>query len=114
MNFNTRLKCLIAEKRCTQLELATYVGVKPNTVSDWINKGTSPKIHHLYKIQEFFGVSFEYLFTGNNYPTTDCLDEDERELLTYFNKLSARDKHKELGRLQMLTENSDNMEKNAI
>lgn len=114
MNFNTRLKSLINEKGCTQLELAKYVGVKPNTVSDWINKGTSPKISHIYKIQEFFNVTFEYLFTGANVSTMDYLNEDDRELLMYFNELSIRDKHKELGRLQMLVESSNTVEKNVI
>lgn len=64
MNFRQRIADLLVEKKRTQADLARYVGVKPNTVSDWINKGTSPKIEHIYLIAEFFSVSFDYLFDG--------------------------------------------------
>ena len=63
MNFNQRIAYLLGEKKCSQADLAKSVGVKPNTVSDWINKGTSPKIEHIYKIANYFNVSFDYLFS---------------------------------------------------
>lgn len=58
------LKALLKEQNKTQQELADYVDVKPNTVSDWLKRGTSPKIEKIYRIAEFFSVSFDYLFTG--------------------------------------------------
>ena len=64
MNFNQRIAYLLGEKKCSQADLAKSVGVKPNTVSDWINKGTSPKVEHMYKIANYFDVSFDYLFYG--------------------------------------------------
>ena len=60
--FQLRSGCV--ETHHNQAELARFVGVKPNTVSDWINKETSLKVEHLYRIADFFSVSFNYLFTG--------------------------------------------------
>ncbi|MGN0677861.1 MAG: helix-turn-helix transcriptional regulator [Ruminococcus sp.] len=64
MNFNQRIAYLLKEKKCSQADLAKSVGVKPNTVSDWINKGTSPKVEHIYAIAQYFDVSIDYLFYG--------------------------------------------------
>ena len=113
MQFKEKLQELFNQKGCTQVALAKYVGVKPNTVSDWLNKGTSPKINHLYKIVEFFDVSFDYLFS-NETTTQITLSHDEKELLSYFRKLPSREKLMELGRLQMLSEHFNSSEKNVI
>lgn len=116
MQFKERLKSLILEKGCTQLALAKFLGVKPNTVSDWINKGTSPKVEHLYRIADFFGVSFDYIFTGKNSSNTMLNAEysnDEKELISYFRRLSNKEKYMELGRLQTLVEKYE-MEKNVV
>lgn len=121
INFKERLQKLISERGCTQLSLAQFVGVKPNTVSDWLKKGTSPKIEHLYRIADFFDISFDYLFTGKEYSKNKLNDEifensfseDEKELISYFRKLSSKEKYMELGRLQTLIEKSST-QKNAI
>ncbi len=89
---------------------------KPNTVSDWINKGASPKIEHLIKIKEYFNTTFDYLLLGeeqtkfsnisnsaivqNNNATTLIvkngetitreLTEQEIELLKIYNSLNLR------------------------
>lgn len=55
-----------------QGELAIFAGVKPNTVSDWINKGNSPKVEHLCRIAEFFDVSLDFLITGKEKYATNA------------------------------------------
>lgn len=89
--FGVRLRELIIDRGCTQLDLAKFVGVKPNTVSDWIRKGNSPKIKHIEKIVEYFGISFDYLFTGyNNITKKDCtyeLDKYEQKIIEKYRKL---------------------------
>ena len=103
-----------SEKGCTQLALANFLGVKPNTVSDWLNKGTSPKIEHIYRIAEFFGVSFDYIFIGKNTDLNSIeYSQDEQELISYFRKLSNKEKYMELGRLQTLVEKFE-VEKNVV
>lgn len=114
--FSNKLKELLIIQQKKQNELAEFVGVKPNTVSDWINKGTSPKIDHLIKIKEYFNTTFDYLLLGedqakfsnisnsaivqNNNATTLIvkngetitreLTEQEIELLKIYNSLNLR------------------------
>lgn len=102
MNFIQQLKRLLEQNNHSQAELARYVGVKNNTVSDWINKGTSPKIEHLYRIAEFFNVSHDVLMTGEN--KNNPLPDDELELLTYYKELPEREQMKLIGRASALAE----------
>ena len=102
MDFKQRLTDLLVQKNHSQAELARYVGVKNNTVSDWINKGTSPKIEHLYRIAEFFEVSYDVLMTGKE--KSPSLPNDEQELLSYYKKLPEREQMKLIGRAATLAE----------
>lgn len=102
MNFKQQLLHLLEQNNHSQAELARYVGVKNNTVSDWINKGTSPKIEHLYRIAEFFDVSHDVLMTGESKKAS--LPDDELELLTYYKELPEREQMKLIGRASALAE----------
>ncbi|MGN1411648.1 MAG: helix-turn-helix domain-containing protein [Oscillospiraceae bacterium] len=103
MAFKDILKLLIEQKGCTQREFAEYVGVRPNTVSDWLGKkGTSPKVEYLYKMTKFFNVSFDYLFTGKE--SFSKLSTDEEEMLSLYRQLSHDDKLKQIGRLENIVE----------
>ena len=92
MNFSQRIAALLVETNHSQAELSRYIGVKANTVSDWINKGTSPKIEHL---------SFDYLFVGENLDTSE-LTENEQEMLDIFSKFNDREQIKLIGKLEEL------------
>lgn len=72
--FARNLKELLKKHNKKQSELAQFVGVKRNTVNDWINKGSSPKIEHLCAIKIFFNVSLDYLLA--NEETTQNLSKD--------------------------------------
>lgn len=96
MNFSQRITDLLVETKHNQAELARFVGVKANTVSDWINKGTSPKIEHLYRIADFFSISFDYLFTGKS----DSLSTNESELIEVFQNFNDREQIKIIGRIE--------------
>ena len=77
--------------------------LKNNTVNDWINKGTSPKIENLYRIAEFFDISFDNLFT-NAETSSNSLSEDEVELLKYYNQLPVNEKNRLIGRAEAIAE----------
>jgi transcriptional regulator with XRE-family HTH domain len=75
-----------------QKELAEYVGVQANTISDWLRLGTSPKVKHIVKIARYFNVSYDYLFTGKDSiaelkPDHYTLTENEMELVDAFRQL---------------------------
>lgn len=103
MDFKQRLSDLLVQNNHSQAELARFVGVKNNTVNDWINKGTSPKIENLYRITEFFDISFDNLFT-NTETSSNSLSEDEVELLKYYNQLPVNEKNRLIGRAEAIAE----------
>lgn len=51
-------------KKTTQKELAKYVGIRPQTVSQYIYGETAPTAKHCLAIADFFGVSADYLLVG--------------------------------------------------
>ena len=75
--FQDRLKELLQIQGKSQKELAEFVGVKQNTVSAWINQGNSPKIEHIYRIVDFFSITFDSLFVG----TPVCTVIDAKEII---------------------------------
>ena len=118
MNFSQRIADLLVETHHNQAELARFVGVKPNTVSDWINKGTSPKVEHLYRIADFFSVSFDYLFTGEETVSSNeinLMNTDETTMINLFRMLSEKEQNRIIGRLENMVEEAQKFQnKEAI
>ena len=52
-------------KKTTQTALANYLGVTPQAVSLYCNGKGYPEWSQVLKIADFFGVTVEYLMTGN-------------------------------------------------
>ena len=59
--FSTTLQALRKEKKVTQEQLATHLGVSPQAVSKWEN-GSYPEGDLLPAIADFFEVSIDYLY----------------------------------------------------
>ena len=99
--FSENLKKLLLNSGKTQKELAEFIGVKQNTVSDWINRGTSPKIEHLYRIVDFFSISFDALFTETTFSQIidateifkDKLSTDERIIIDIYREIDDNGKN---------------------
>lgn len=64
IRFHEILKKLIQEKGITQTVLAEYLGIKPQTVSMYCSGKSYPEFHTIIKLASFFGVSIDYLITG--------------------------------------------------
>lgn len=76
--FSTILQGLRKEKKVTQEQLATYLGVSPQAVSKWEN-GSYPEGDLLPKIADYFGVSIDYLYGRAE---KEC--RIEQKMLEYF------------------------------
>ena len=59
--FPIRLKNLRQSKELNQVQLASKLGVKKQSVSNWENGNIMPSIDMLIKIADFFNVSTDYL-----------------------------------------------------
>lgn len=87
-------------KGCKDADVAKETGITKSTFSDWKNGRSNPKDEKLKKIAEFFGVSVDYLRTGEekqgyylNEETAKLAqemfeDEDMRSLFDMKRKMS--------------------------
>lgn len=58
---------------------AQEMGINKGTVSVWRNKGTRPQAAQLEKIAEYFGVTVDYLLTGEKEKAPGITAESEIE-----------------------------------
>ncbi len=56
-----RIRELMKEQGLNQVQLASKIGVKQNTVSAWLLKKKEPCIHSLWAIADYFQISVDYL-----------------------------------------------------
>ena len=68
MTINERMFALLSERRVSQKQFASSVGINPRNVSSWQTRGTYPPANVICKIAEFFGVSVEWLLSGEEHP----------------------------------------------
>ena len=80
-SFSTTLQSLRKEKKVTQEQLASHLGVSPQAVSKWEN-GSYPEGDLLPKIADFFEVSIDYLYgrTGRDKSFEQIVFEKAREV----------------------------------
>lgn len=63
-NFIDRLEKKLDEKKITKTELATDLGIRRPTLSEWKKNGAIPAGDVCLKIANYLGVSVEWLITG--------------------------------------------------
>ncbi len=90
-----RLSNLIAAKGIRGVDLAETTSVNPSTISR-ILKGTQmPTADTLYKFAQFFDVTMEFLLTGENAISKNCVNADfiseESRLISYYRKMDIAD-----------------------
>lgn len=57
---------LLASHGVKTSEVCAATGIAQSTFSDWKNGRSTPKIEKLRKIADYFGVTVEYLITGDD------------------------------------------------
>lgn len=56
---------LLKAKGCSAYQVSKATGIAQSTLSDWKSGKSVPKADKIQKIADFFGVSAEYIMTGN-------------------------------------------------
>lgn len=77
--FSIRLKNLIKKHNLLQKDLADLVEFSKPEVSNWITKGTMPKLETIYDLSNIFNVNYLYLLGAISEPTVNS--DSIRELL---------------------------------
>lgn len=66
--FSERLLALMKARGITQKELSAIAGVSQGTISKYLN-GQEPKSAELYRLARAFGVTMDFLYSGQNNQT---------------------------------------------
>ena len=69
--FPSRLRALMAEAKVTQTELANYIGIARQSVSQYTDGSSQPVIGKLIEIAKYFDVSADYLLGLSNVRSHD-------------------------------------------
>lgn len=67
VTINNRLFALLEERGITQKALADSIGVNERNVGSWKMRGSDPPAKLIYPIAAFFGVSVDWLLTGEEH-----------------------------------------------
>ena len=65
MAFYENFERLCTEKGITPTQVAKDNGIRQSVVAMWKNRGSTPRYNTAKKIAEYFGVSVDYLISGN-------------------------------------------------
>ena len=76
---------LCAEKSVTPAQVGREIGVSGAAISKW-KSGGMPSDTTLAKVASYFGVTTDYLLTGETKKSPDTMSEDE-EMMEYLNEL---------------------------
>lgn len=98
-----RLGTLLTEQRRKQKDLAEYLGIKPNVVSNYFTGERTPSIDQIIKISKFFHTTPNYLLGVTDSQSTD----DNLQAMCEYTGLSDR-------AIQTLHELSERSKGNAI
>lgn len=71
MEFQDRLKGLIKSRKITATSFARSIGIKRQSVAQYLSGDVQPKADNIKKMSEFFGVSSDYLLGLTDGPTDD-------------------------------------------
>lgn len=66
MDMMSRIRDLMDERDLNQNAVANIAGVSKSAVSQWFSGVFEPKASSLAKLADYFGVSVEYLMTGED------------------------------------------------
>lgn len=64
-------------------DVSKATGITKSTFTDWKSGRSSPKNEKLQKIADYFGVSVEYFFTGEEASAPYYLNDETREIAQF-------------------------------
>ncbi len=117
---------LLEEKGVSAYKVGKATGIAGSTFTDWKTGRSAPKQDKLQKIADYFGVTLDYLMTGEeqNSPYSDDMADlfveisrsndvnRIKRLLSYYMNLNEREKDSVDGIVESLS-NKDNPKKNG-
>lgn len=123
-SFAKRLSSLRKEKGLSQYKLADAIGYSRGLIGNYEQGSRQPDYDTLINLANFFNVTVDYIIGNSELKNCDScnrdifLEEDEKELLEIYRKLTFKYKYKILGEikgiLETLQEQAVTQEKNNM
>lgn len=101
MQFANILKELMKRKGITNYRLSKDIDCAPTTVTNWLNGKTLPSSDKMQLLAGYFGVSVDYLMTGDDEDTAERYEQ--REVLDMLDEIR---KNPELRTMFSITRNA--------
>lgn len=96
MTICEKIFAIMDEKNKRAVDLCRILDVGTSTMTTWKKRNTDPPAKYLAQICEFLEISINELLEIED----NSQDEDEKELLKYFNMLPEKEKYKWIGRIE--------------
>ncbi len=98
-----KILSLLDKQGKTQKELADFLGVKKNCVTDWKSGKSRSFEKYIYQIAVFLNVSVDYLLGKEKSPSADAeeLDGIDKLIIDTIKPLSDDDKKRVLAMIQI-------------
>lgn len=100
MEIIERIYQLLDEKDKRAYELCNKLDIRTSTMSTWKARTNDPPAKYMKIIADFFGVSLDYLLTGQDAPIRKSTTPEEDELLELFRSLPEPKKYEFVGELR--------------
>lgn len=102
MKLSQTLDKLMTEKRVSAYKISKETGISDRLIGYWRNGEKTPSAENLLSIANYFGISVDYLLTGEE--KSPSLPEDELELLTHYKKIPEKEKIKLISRAETIAD----------
>lgn len=99
MKIIERIMGLLEENGLKQSDLCDSLNISASTLTNWKNRGTDPPSRFVIPICEFFGISPEYLLTGEE-KNFRAVTAEEKRVLELFRLLDESDRWRTIGRME--------------
>ena len=100
MEIIERIYQLLDEKEKRAYELCDRLSIRTSTMSTWKARTNDPPAKYMKTIADFFGVSLDYLMTGQEAPVRKTTTLEEDNLLDLFRSLPEPKKYEFIGELK--------------
>lgn len=93
--FTDRVDSLLNERNLRRADLCRGINISESSARTWYARGACPSAENAFKVAQFFGVSVEYLLTGNNPGDVPnlYLGKEEEEIIEIYRSLDKRGKN---------------------
>lgn len=102
MKLSQTLDKLMTEKKVSAYKISKETGISDRLIGYWRNGEKMPSAENLLSIANYFGISVDYLLTGEE--KSPSLPEDELELLKYYKKIPEKEKIKLISRAETIAD----------